>query len=1266
MKKLIALTLAFIIGIVFFAYQQERVESKKFQNPKKTQSRVFTELTPQNVRATAFGISAKVSSFAPAQPEPGKSSKRMGRAEEQARAVPNRIPFRKQIEGAAHDREASLANLTGAQMPAPALSFEGISSNDNFAAYGFRILPPDTNGDVGLNHYVQSVNSLTRVFDKNGNPLTPPFKLSSIFSTLGTPCSMRDDGDPIVLYDQLADRWLLSQFCSNFPPFRQMIAVSQTSDPTGAYYVYEFIMPNNKLNDYPKFGVWHDAFYMSTDEFFGGDYAGSGAFAFDREKMLTGDASASYIYFDLASPTTMRIGGILPTDLDGFNPPPSNAPNVFVGYTATEYGDAQDAIRLFEFHADFLNPNNSTFAEREESPLEVASFDPTSVFGREDIAQPPPSEKLDSQSDRLMYRVAYRNFGTYESMVFNQTVRVTPPEQIYRGGVRVYELRKANGSFSVNEQATIGSSDVSRWMAGAAQDGQGNIAVGYNFASEEKKPAIIYSGKLASEPTGIFRTENELITGTGVQKAFGFRWGDYSAMNSDPADDCTFWLTNQYYTQESQDESDFGWLTRIGKFKFDECVPAQTTGIKFTVLDAVTNAPITNARIKLFPNQSQTIAPFIRFTRSDGTSERIVVPPVSYNYEVSAAGYRANSAAFTVTGNPPDNTENFLVMLQPTAVLQTAETEITAESCGVNNAVEPGETVSINIALNNTGAVNTNNLTATLLSTGGVLNPSAPQNYGTVIAGGASVSRSFTFTASENLDCGDVLTLVLQLQDGAENLGTVSINLQTGTRRTAFAEDFDNFPLPDLPPGWTTSATGGQMIWKVTEERFQTPPSAVFSPDPRTVGLNELVTPVFQVQTPNAEISFQNWYELETTFLRNRLYDGSVMEIKIGENNWQDIETAGGVFLSGGYDGVIDSCCQNPLGGRRGWSGRSGTEQTSQFITSRAKLPASAAGQNVQMRWRIGTDIGGFREGQYLDDIVVNDGFVCSCQISQTTRAPFDFDGDGKTDLSVFRPSDSASEPDFLIENSSNNSNTGAAWGSVGDLAVNSDYDGDGRSDFAVFRPSTRTWFILRSADNTIFTINFGLAKDKLTPADYDGDGRTDVAVYRPSTGVWYVFQSSDGQTKIVQFGVAEDLPVPADFDGDGKADPSVFRPSSGVWYVLKSSDGSAGIVPFGLNGDKPVAGDFDGDGKADFAVFRPSDRIWYILRSLEGFTAIQFGLSADIPLQADFDGDGKRDVSVYRPSTGVWYYLKSSDGNFVSKQFGTNGDTPVPSIFID
>jgi hypothetical protein len=1247
MKKRLAFLLAIALAASFFVFRQT-AESEKINSPQ-NQRQFLSELKPQSVRAAASGVSPRISSFSDARQTVKPT------ANSEVRFVSENQISRASSENAVHDSILNSATPSIAPMPTLSLAFDGISNHNNGEVFGLFFLPSDTNGDVGLNHYIQTVNTLTRVYDKAGNALTPPFKMSDIFAPLNTPCAIRNDGEAVVLYDALADRWLLTQYCNAFPPFRQMIAVSQTGDPLGAYYLYEFVMPNIKLNDYAKFGVWTDGYYMSDDEFIGSDYAGTGVFAFDRQKILAGDPTVSYIYFDLPSNSPIRTGGLLPADLDGLNAPPAGAPNIFAGYAATEYGDAADAVRLFDFHADFQNPQNSTFTERAESPLAVAPFDPTSPDGRNDIAQPAPGDFLDSQSDRLMYRVAYRNFGTHESLVFNQTVRTTPVGETYRAGVRVYELRRTNGVFGVNEQTTFGDTASSRWMAAAAEDHQGNIAFEFSSGSEVKMPSILYSGKLASEPSGTFRAEATLGQGTGVQTAFGFRWGNFSGMTVDPVDDCTFWMTNQYYSAESQTESPFSWLTRIGKFKFAECANAPRSTITGTVSNASTNLPIQSAIVT-------ANAVYSRSTNASGSYGNLLVLPNTYTITASAKGFRAQT--FTVTvADGQTLTQNFA--LQPSAVLESAGTNLTAESCAVNNAIEPNETVTMNIALRNTGSRNTTNLTAALLPTGGVLNPSAPQNYGALAVNGASVARSFTFTASPNLTCGGAIVLTLQLQDGAENLGTVTINLKTGVKRVAFQENFDAVTAPNLPGGWTTNATGAQQNWTTSTAQIQSAPNSVFSPDPNQIGVNELVSPVFQVTSPNAELEFRNWYELETTFLRNRLYDGSVLEIKIGTNDWQDIETAGGAFLSGGYDGTIDSCCQNPLMGRRGWSGRSGANQTSEFITSKAKLPASAAGQNVQLRWRIGTDIGTFRTGQFIDDLVVSDGFVCSCQNSQTLRAPFDFDGDGKTDLSSFRPSNNPIQPDFIVENSSTGLSNNTSWGNIGDFAVPSDFDGDGKTDLAVFRPSERVWYILQSSNSAVGIVNFGLVDDRLTPADFDGDGKSDIAVYRPSTGTWYVLQSTNGQVRIQQFGITEDLPVQADYDGDGRADLAVFRPSDGNWYVFQSSNNQANIVHFGAGSDKPVSGDFDGDAKADFAVFRPSDRNWYFLKTSQGFSIINFGLAEDKPMQADFDGDGRRDVAVYRPGTGVWYYLKSSDGNFFARTFGNLSDQALPTIFV-
>ncbi|MBP7375283.1 MAG: VCBS repeat-containing protein [Pyrinomonadaceae bacterium] len=305
----------------------------------------------------------------------------------------------------------------------------------------------------------------------------------------------------------------------------------------------------------------------------------------------------------------------------------------------------------------------------------------------------------------------------------------------------------------------------------------------------------------------------------------------------------------------------------------------------------------------------------------------------------------------------------------------------------------------------------------------------------------------------------------------------------------------------------------------------------------------------------------------------------------------------------------------------------------------------------------------------YVTDAGAANGFSVSRLITFTIfgngggRAPFDFDGDGKTEISIYRPA----AGEWWYERSSNGTNFAAQFGNASDKPVPADYTGDGKTDIAFWRPSNGNWFVLRSEDLSFYAFPFGLGSDVTIPADYDGDGKADAAVFRPSTNTWYI-QRSSGGTDIIGFGSVGDKPVPADYDGDGRADIAVFRPkgaSGAEWWVRRSSNGSVFALVFGASVDKPVQGDYTGDGKTDIAFWRPSNGSWFILRSEDlSFYSFPFGTSGDLPLIGDFDGDGKSDPGVFRPSTSNWFVQRSTAGTLI-RQFGVTGDLPIPNSFV-
>ena len=282
------------------------------------------------------------------------------------------------------------------------------------------------------------------------------------------------------------------------------------------------------------------------------------------------------------------------------------------------------------------------------------------------------------------------------------------------------------------------------------------------------------------------------------------------------------------------------------------------------------------------------------------------------------------------------------------------------------------------------------------------------------------------------------------------------------------------------------------------------------------------------------------------------------------------------------------------------------------------------------------------------------------CLTARTFNGRLDFDGDGKTDIGIFRPS----VGEWWVNRSSTNQTIAAQFGLGTDKVVSGDYTGDGKTDIAFWRPTNGSWYILRSDDGSFFSFPFGAAGDVPVPADFDGDGKTDAAVFRPLTATWYI-QKSSGGTTIGQFGAAGDVPVTADYDGDGKSDIAIYRAASGEWWINRSSNGTAYAFQFGTASDKPVPGDYTGDGKADAAFWRPSNGQWFILRSENGsFYSVPFGALGDVPVPGDYDGDGRFDTAVFRPSVNSWYLQRTSAGTAIVN-FGASGDLPVPNAFV-
>ncbi len=449
-----------------------------------------------------------------------------------------------------------------AAIPAPTVNVEGLGTG--IPGYSLGGVPPDTCGGVGPNYFTQWVNTSFAFFDKSGAMVDLSGNDwrngNTLWSGFGGRCENTNDGDPIVVYDQLAGRWVMTQFGlgAGSGPHSQCVAVSTTGDPLGTWTRTEYEWPSNFLNDYPKLGVWPDGYYLAVNQFlcdnsWNCNWRGAGVAVFDRENLLQAVAPRAPQYFNIG----VSYGSLLPADVDGDTPPPDGAP----GYYFAAYNGSTDYMDIWETSIDWDTPANSTCGIGTNDPNSRVTLTAFSTSGT--IDQPGTTDDLDSLSPRLMFRAAYRNFGDHESVVLSHAVG-NP------AGMRWYEIRDPGGTPVLYQEGTYSPDADERWMGSISMDAAGNIAMGYSVSGSATSPSIRATGRLAGDPLGTMTfSELEIATGAGHQNpSYGQnRWGDYSAMSIDPADDCTFWYTQEYVTTVGQ----YIWKTRIAAFRFNEC-----------------------------------------------------------------------------------------------------------------------------------------------------------------------------------------------------------------------------------------------------------------------------------------------------------------------------------------------------------------------------------------------------------------------------------------------------------------------------------------------------------------------------------------------------------------------------------------------------------------------------------------------------------------------------------------------------------------------
>jgi len=695
-------------------------------------------------------------------------------------------------------------------IPATSTNFDGIGNGFSGPNGTFTVnsAPPDTNLSVGPNQIVEIVNTDFAVFNKTGGVIYGPVAINTLWSGFGGGCQTNNDGDPIVKYDSIANRWVITQFSVSTTPYLECVAVSTTGDPTGSYNRYSFSYGNTAFPDYPKLAVWPDAYYITFNIFTNGStFAGAELCAYDRSSMLAGSAATQQCFM-----TSTSFGGVLPSDVDGSRQPPAGSPNYLLSL-----GISNNDLAFWKFHVDWATPANSTLTG--PATLTVGTY-AAACNGGTCIPQSGTRQQLDSLADRVMYRLAYRNFGDHEALVVNHSV--TAGSSV---GVRWYELRSPGGDVSVYQQGTFAPDSSYRWMGSIAMDQAGDIGLGYSVSSSSMHPAIRYTGRLAGDALGTMsQGEGSIVQGPGSQTGQNLsRWGDYSALAVDPADDCTFWYANEYIPSNGA----FNWKTRIASFKFPGCTvvtndfsisaspasgsvtqggsttttvsTATTSGSAQTVNLSASGAPA-GAGVSFNP-ASVTSGGSSTMTVNSGTAAA-----GTYAITVTGTGTSAtHSTTYSLTINaPPD----FSISVSPasdsttqggstTATVSTATTSGAAQAVSLSASGAPsGAGVSFNPASVTSGGSSTMTVNSGTAAAG---------TYAITVTGtGTSTTHSASYSLTINAPPANDFSISASPASGSANQGD-STTSTIGTAITAGSAQTVNLSASGAPSGAAVS-----------------------------------------------------------------------------------------------------------------------------------------------------------------------------------------------------------------------------------------------------------------------------------------------------------------------------------------------------------------------------------------------------------------------------------------------------------------------------